>query len=249
VAFSVCSKPRSGSGANNDPYDGLNTLGVSWASCKEYRDNYCHAPSGVYKINFPSVGVKNMYCNQETKGGGWMLILTLGSGNEQYPGSKNPFTQSLNEGNPSPATAYSTPMNGKVLPDADSEFLLQRQNGDWVRFEVDYSWCGGEDWDYCTDATGCDCHGASTHIQFAKGQLYDSDDNALYELGNTGRLMDRFNGCMCVNALSSPGQLTKELSFAPFAAGDHGSRCSFDVATWDISKHSGGYPGSWLVHL
>ena len=54
---------------------------------RRYRDNLCNTPTGVYKINFPGVGVNNMYCDMDTAGGGWLLILTLKSAEDQYPGA------------------------------------------------------------------------------------------------------------------------------------------------------------------
>jgi hypothetical protein len=126
-----------------------------------------------------------------------MLILTLSSGRDQYTGSQNPFITALNTGSPSPLTPYSRDMRNILAPNTDSEFLLQRKNGDWVRFEEEYSWCR---W----DNTG-ECHGATSHIQFTKGTLYDSDGNAVKEGGSqhAGSGMHRFNGCMYVGCCAA----------------------------------------------
>ena len=43
------------------------------------------------------------YCDQDTDGGGWMLLVTQSDAINQYDGSVNPMNQDLNIDNPDPA--------------------------------------------------------------------------------------------------------------------------------------------------
>jgi hypothetical protein len=125
--------------------------------------------------------VTNVFCDMTTDGGGWMLLLTQTSASDQYAGSVSPFTQSLNADSPSLITGYSRDWSGDLAPESGDEFLLKSSaQGDWVRFVQENTWCG---WD-----NSGNCHGSSSHLQFAHGKLYSSSGSELP--GFT-----YFNGC------------------------------------------------------
>jgi hypothetical protein len=132
--------------------------------------------SKVYEISLGKV-----YCDMVTDGGGWMLLLTHLDGRSQYSGSTSPFAHDKNPSAPSLTSAYSRDWAAHLLPDAGDEFLLKSSTAnDWVRFEMTTTWCG---WN-----NKGSCHGSSSHLQFAHGQLFDSSNNIV-----PGAIY--FNGC------------------------------------------------------
>ena len=173
-------KAITGTGTASDPYR-VPSLPLSCSAWNAELDCECRR-SGVYAV---SLGM-NVYCDMETDGGGWQLLLTQLSGNDQYAGTTNPLTVDLDVSKPSPNHPYSRDWRNTFTPPIDSEFLIRRTDGQWVRFHQTYTWCG---W----DARG-DCHGDSGHVHFTKGVTYLSDGSIAKD--HSGRTLDRFNGCV-----------------------------------------------------
>jgi len=124
-------------------------------------------------------------------GGGWQLLLTQTHAMNQYAGSTSPFYQDLNVDHPSPTQPYSLnwEKNGKVSPNAKDEFLITSTfDNDWVRF-VTSKWCGWK-----TQK----CGSASSHLQIANGQTYNSKGQSL-----SGYVY--FNGCAYDGGCKSTG--------------------------------------------
>jgi hypothetical protein len=174
-----------GDGTAASPYSrGADQL----ANCKAYRLAVPEAPTGVYWVRYANGNILRTFCEMDTAGGGWNLILVLGHGNNQYGGTTSPFIHDLNPQNPVPTSPYSRDWRNRINPARGGMFLLKRRNGDWVRFVQTYTWCG---WN---NRGGC--HGVSSHLQFTRGQLFDSAGRGpLRERNGRNRLMERFNGC------------------------------------------------------
>jgi len=162
-------------------------------SCKAYRDaspkgNPSCAPSGKYKVKHENGDVSTVYCEMTLANGGWQLVLSLTHGNNQYGGTTSPFIHDLNANNPTLTGKYSRDWRKRIDPAKGHEWLLRRQNKDWVRFEQTYDWCG---WN-----NRGSCHGVSSHLQFTRGKLFDMNGKGpLREKNGRNRLMERFNGC------------------------------------------------------
>ncbi|MCU1545965.1 MAG: hypothetical protein JWP30_1065 [Homoserinimonas sp.] len=88
----ILAPPQQAAAAPIPAPDGLSELTAA-ASCWEIKQNDAASPSGVYWLLTPAMGAaERFYCDQETNGGGWVLI---GRGREDWSNS--------NEGRGTPA--------------------------------------------------------------------------------------------------------------------------------------------------
>jgi len=176
--------------------------------------------SGTYTI-----GGYSVYCEMDTDGGGWMLLLSQTDAHSQYSGTVNPLSQDLNTGSPSVTGAYSRNWDGIITPVSGAEFLLKRgTSGDWVRFVQSGTWCGWSNTKDC--GTGSAGSGSDTsHPFFTNGQTYSSSGSAYS--GYT-----YFNGCALGGGCGSSG--TDGIGFGDLQGhlrANHGDR-GFGGTAW-----------------
>ena len=86
-------------------------------SCKAHAAAYAAAfghpmPDGVMDVNFGQSTSYATFCLNSVAGGGWTLLLTMTSGNENFAGSVSPFQTDLNTASPSLTSPYSRDRRG-----------------------------------------------------------------------------------------------------------------------------------------
>jgi hypothetical protein len=155
---------------------------------------------GVYTVLLNDGQRHQVYCDQTTDGGGWMLMLTQADPASQYDGSVNPLTAKLNTDYPSPSTVYS--LNWENLledPQPGDEFLLKRgASSQWVRFRQEGKWCGWRNTRNCNNPNPTRASKDLGSIFFTTGKLFDETGYeippALNSLGENAPF-HYFNGC------------------------------------------------------
>lgn len=200
------------------------------------------------KIEVDGVSV---FCDGDTDGGGWLLLLSQNSVSNQYSGSKNPLTQELNVNTPSPDSQYSRNW-GNLLgdPQPGAEFMIQRAHtGDFVRFVQSGKWCGWSNTKNCN-------HGdhQTGHPFFTTGNTYDKTGAEIVALdvrtarhqcdswGCGGKTLKYFNGCALSGGCGGSsdgigfGNLESHLR-RPTSTGDHayGGSAWGPALAWDTS--------------
>lgn len=179
---------------------------------------YCSGLStGVQNVTLPSGTETQVYCDGETDGGGWVLLLSHVDSIEQYTcesiptlhgcpgmpgsteenvydGSASPFGHDLSADDPSPTDAYSRNWTSIGLePQIGDEFLLKRgTTGDWVRFVQLGPWCGWDQTRNCMPWVDRD----TAHGFYTMGTVYDSSGNEFVSGGSSGtERFKYFNSC------------------------------------------------------
>ena len=134
--------------------------------------------SGVYTADFGTGRSFPVYCDMESSGGGWTLLLTQTEVGikDTSPGSVVPFRQSVNADAPSTTAMYARDWSDTLehgvglLPAAGDEFMIRRvSDGDVVTLELD-QWCAGPDWLNVDPSVGAPC-GGNGHPRYGTGQL------------------------------------------------------------------------------
>ena len=110
-----------------------------------------------------------VYCDQDTAGGGWTLVLNQLHPDDDFAGSVSPF-RDTNVGSPSTETLYSRDWSQIIAPATNDEWLLKSQGtSQWVRFVQTASWCPGTAANWLFSGS---CHGGSSHLQYTHGKIY-----------------------------------------------------------------------------
>jgi hypothetical protein len=182
--------------------------------CNQLHKAGCES-SGVYTL---SSGL-TVFCDMTTAGGGWQLLLTQTHAMNQYGGSVSPFVVDLNTQFPDPLKPYSRNWIGKIKPQVLDEFLLtSKADNDWVRF-VTAKFCAWK-----TQK----CGSASSHLQIASGQTYNSKGESL-----SGYIY--FNGCAQDGGCNAQG--TDGVGFGKNAVTPTGLRVVMAVAGRTATVH------------
>ena len=182
--------------------------------------------SGVYKVNFGGSDAFPAYCDQDSNGGGWTLLLTVTDPTNNLPGDVgvSPFETPLNPDAPSLSTPYARVWNNAgvgLQPVVGDQVLLRRSsNGDWVRFVVG-KWCGGADWHgYQTAACGSNGHDL---LGLAHGELYAKNGNLIGGGYN-------FHSCSHVGGCGSSGRGGDGVGFSTHGSWLHGANNAYGGA-------------------
>ena len=159
--------------------DGFTTSGVYWLDMH-----------GAYSLG----NAKLHYCLMDSSydGGGWTMLYSMNHGNNFASGSNYSF--SVNVGNPTTINDFTAGNWGydrrnTFTPAANDQFLIRRSdNNDWKRFVVS-NWSPTDNnvsngWETLKLPNGSN----TGHPQWATGQMYDSNGNAV-----TNHIY--FNGC------------------------------------------------------
>ena len=143
-------------------------------------------PTGVYGMKIAGTEVTDVYCDMDTNGGGWMLLLTQTDGITDFSGSVVPFKQSASASAPSTSTTYArdwSDTGAGLLPAANDQIMIKRNSdGDWVMMTLT-DWCGTADWEQ-TSVSTC---GGSGHPGYGAG--------AVTRKGGASVGTMYFNGC------------------------------------------------------
>jgi len=155
---------------------------------------------GVYTVLLNDGQRHQVYCDQTTDGGGWMLLLTQADPASQYEGSVNPLTAKLNTDYPSPSTVYSHNWENLLEdPQPGDEFLLKRgASSQWVKFRQEGKWCGWRNTKNCNNPNPARAQKDLGSIFFTTGRLFDEGGWEIApEKNGLGETADFhfFNGC------------------------------------------------------
>jgi len=156
--------------------------------------------SGVYRLcpTGQQEDSINVYCDQVTDGGGWMLLLSQSDSNNQFEGSVNPLTVDMNVDKPDPLNDYSRNWGAISLetPVGGSQFMIKRgSSGQYVRMVQDPNakFCGfGDQTIDCN--TGINHH----HGFYTVGKTYNENGDLLNGI-------TYFNGCNYGGGCGSSG--------------------------------------------
>ena len=118
-----------------------------------------YAYSGIYEVELPSSLLAgghsptavDAYCDQSIDGGGWMLLLTQADPQNDMSGTHNPFTQTVNQDQPSTDTLYArdwTESGYGLAPSAtraDQFMVMRHSTGEYAIMTIS-KWMEGLRW-------------------------------------------------------------------------------------------------------
>jgi hypothetical protein len=161
--------------------------------------------SDVYTVKLPATSawdnaekeLQDVYCDMETNGGGWMLLLNQIHPDNDFTGSVVPFKQNVNEASPSTTSTYardwSASQTSLKVNVGDQIMIMDNTLGDWAQMTV-AEWCTDQSW--FNDATSA-CGGVGGHPGYANGDILTNDGTT-----ETGR---NFHGCSNVGGCADGG--------------------------------------------
>lgn len=215
--------------------DNLGTANNPAVDCKDLLKKVAGTVTGMYWIDPDGQGGQSplpAYCDMDSGGGGWTLLLTLTHPRDQYGGSVHPLATNLNVGSPDPAKAYSRDWRPLIKPVKNSEFLIKHGGtGQWVRFVVN-SFCG---FDSTATAPCTGCHGtyASGCVFDWTGKQLSCTDTWLNSCSNCGGCLAQ--GCDTIGFNIGHGDYAAQYNGTQlFGAGWNSSNCE---GAWGTAKN------------